>query len=457
VRNPIFLSACFLTAIAAGLLIAESNSHADDVAQERENNWPEFRGPLGDGNASAAKPPIKWNEDEGIRWKIDVPGVGSSTPIVWNGRIYLTSSLKTDKVDAALPKAADQPERKFGITYPNQFYQLLLLCYDATNGKEIWRQTVTEAVPHQGHHPDNNFASATLTTDGKRLYVPFASLGFYCYSLTGEFIWKRELGQVDTRLSFGEASSLVVHDGKVLICRDNEGQSYMVALNSESGETMWRVDRDEPSAWATPLIVKRKDRTHVVTNGKTRIRSYDLGDGALLWECGGQVSNVTPCPVADGDLVFCMSGYRGNSAQAIKIDSNGDITGGEQVAWSLNRSTPYVPSPILHRGLLYFTQTNSGILNCVDAESGESVIERTRMEGISNLYASPVAADGRIYFVGRSGATLVLQHGREFKVLALNQLDDFFDASPALAGDTIYLRGRSHLYAIGKEIPSVIE
>jgi outer membrane protein assembly factor BamB len=144
-----------------------------------------------------------------------------------------------------------------------------------------------------------------------------------------------------------------------------------------------------------------------------------------------------------------MSGYRGNSAQAIKIDSNGDLTNGDQIAWSINRGTPYVPSPILHRGLLYFTQSNSGILSCVDAQSGESVIERTRLDSISKLYASPVAADGRIYFVGRGGTTMVVQHGKEFKVLATNQLDDFFDASPALVGDTLYLRGRSHLYCIG--------
>jgi outer membrane protein assembly factor BamB len=430
-------------------ILASAVSQAQDTSQLREKNWPEFRGPLGDGNSALAKPPVTWNEDEGIRWKIDVPGTGSSTPIVWNGRIYLTSSIKTDKVDVALPEAADQPDRPFGIKFPNQIYQSVLLCYDATNGKEIWREVVVEAVPHQGHHPDNNYASATLTTDGKRLYVPFASLGFHCYSMDGQLIWRRELGKVDTRLSFGEASSLVVRDGKLMICRDNEGQSYLIALNAETGETVWRVDRDEPSAWATPLILKRKDKTHVVTNGKTRIRSYDLDSGELLWECGGQVSNITPCPVADGDLVFCMSGYRGNSAQAIKIDSNGDLTNGDQIAWSINRGTPYVPSPILHRGLLYFTQSNSGILSCVDAQSGESVIERTRLDSISKLYASPVAADGRIYFVGRGGTTMVVQHGKEFKVLATNQLDDFFDASPALVGDTLYLRGRSHLYCIG--------
>jgi outer membrane protein assembly factor BamB len=240
----------------------------------------------------------------------------------------------------------------------------------------------------------------------------------------------------------------VVHDGRLIIVRDHEGPSSIHVLDAKTGEEIWRAERDEPSAWATPLVVVHDGQTQVITNATHRVRSYNLADGSLLWECGGQVSNVIPSPVAMDGHVLCMSGYRGNALYAISLDARGDVTDTDAVLWSMHRATPYVPSPVLYEGRLYFNQTNAGVLSCVDAAIGKVIMERTRLPGIRGVYASPVAAAGRIYIVGRDGTTLVIAPGAELNVLATNRLDDRIDASPALVGDQIFLRGKTHLYCI---------
>lgn len=422
-----------------------------DFETAKKENWHQWRGPEATGVSKTAKPPVEWSPEKNIQWKVPIEGAGTSTPIVWGNRVFLLTSIDTGKADPNLPKPEDQPKRPFGITFPNTTHQFVVLCLDRQTGREIWRRTAIEKVPHQGHHGDNNYASYSPTTDGKRLYAWFGSAGLFCYDLDGELLWTRDLGEVATRLSFGEGSSPVVHDNRVVINRDNEDQSYIIALNAEDGETIWKQNRDESSAWATPLVVEAAGKTQVIINASNRVRSYDLEDGSLIWECGGQVGNVTPTPVAAEGIVYCMSGYRGSAAFAIPLDSEGDITDQKKTIWSLNRGTPYVPSPVLYDGLLFFNQSNNGILTAVDAKTGKVVIERTRMEGISNMYASPVGADGRIYFVGRDGATLVIAKDREFKVLAVNRLGEDIDASPALAGNQIFLRGKKNLYCIAEE------
>ena len=437
--------------IAAALFLTTLPAWAEDFESLKAKNWHQWRGPLASGTSTTANPPVKWDAKSNVRWKIPLPGEGNSTPIIWENRVFVVSAVDTGKIDPALPKPEDQPERPFGITYPNTAYQFVVLCLDRKTGQELWRKVAVEKIPHEGHHGDNSFASCSPTTDGERLYVWFGSIGLFCFDLEGELLWNRDLGPVSTRRSFGEGTSPVVHKGRLVINRDHEGQSLVLALDAKTGETIWKQDRDEQSSWATPLVVEHKGRTQVIVNASNRVRSYDLEDGELIWECGGQVGNVTPSPVAANGVVYCMSGYRGSAACAISLDSEGDVTGTDKVLWKLNRGTPYVPSPLLARGLLYFTQSNNGILSCVEAATGKPVIERTRLPGVSNVYASPVAAAGRIYFVGRDGTTLVIEQGRELKVLATNKLDEPIDASPALAGNEMFLRSKEHLYCIAGE------
>jgi outer membrane protein assembly factor BamB len=424
---------------------------AGEFDDDKYVNWHQWRGPDATGVATQAEPPLTWSEENNIRFKIEVPGRGSSTPIIWGDRLFLLTSIDTGQVDASLPKPEEQPERLFGITFPNTIYQFVVLCIDRHSGRELWRSVAVEKVPHEGHHGDNNYASGSPTTDGERLYAWFGSAGLYCYDLDGKLLWQRDLGKVETRRSFGEGSSPVIHDGRLVITRDHEGESYIIALNATTGETLWQVERDEPSAWATPLVVEFDGRTQVVTSASNRVRSYDLVSGELIWQCGGQVGNVTPSPVTDGKFVFCMSGYRGSALFALPLDAAGDITDTEKIVWSKDRGTPYVPSPLLYEGLLYFNQSNDAILTCLQAETGETVLDRTRLRGLRSIYASPLGAAGRIYLVGRDGATLVLERGAEFKVLATNHLSDGFDASPVAVGKQLYLRGQKHLYCITEE------
>ncbi|MGE3780361.1 MAG: PQQ-binding-like beta-propeller repeat protein, partial [Pirellulaceae bacterium] len=343
---------------------------AAEFEQERLANWHQWRGPLANGVAPQGDPPTTWSESSHVKWKVAVPGKGKSTPIVWQDRVYLLSAEATSEVVASAARPEDQPERPFGIKFPNTKYRYLVICLDRATGRTLWTQVATVDLPHEGHHGDNSFASASPTTDGEYLYVSFGSRGLYCYDLAGQLQWSRKLDNVTTRLSFGEACSPVVHGHTLIMNRDNDSKSQILALDTRTGETRWTADRDEISAWATPLIIEQGGRTQVVTSASNRVRSYDLATGEVLWQCGGQVSNVIPCPVQLGEMVICASGYKGSVAMALPLSARGDITDSAQIAWRYDRDTPYVPSPLLYGDLLYFNKSNSGILTCLDAHTG---------------------------------------------------------------------------------------
>jgi len=410
--------------------------------------WHQWRGPEANGVSRTAKPPLEWSEDRNIKWKVAIEGKGNASPIVWGDKVFLLTAINTGRVDPSLPKPEDQPKRVFGIKHPNTFYKFEVRCLDRNTGKEIWKQTASEHVPHEGTHNDADFASASPTTDGKRLYCWFGSAGLFCYDFDGKKLWNRDLGKAYVGASLGEGCSPVVHKGRVVIVRDHARQSTIEVLDATTGDTLWKKDRDEPNAWATPRVIEHSGKTQVITAASKMVRSYDLGTGDIIWQCKGLTGNVTPCPVVEGDVVYCMSGYQGYSLLALPLDSEGDISGSDSIIWSIDKGTPYVPSPVLYDGLLYFTQSNQGILTAVDSENGETVIERSRLPGISNIYSSPVGADGRVYFTGRNGTTLVIKHSGELEVLATNKLDDEFNTSPAILGTQLFLRGRKSLYCI---------
>ena len=415
---------------------------------KRSDNWHQWRGPEANGVSRSANPPVTWSETENIKWKIPVEGRGVSSPIIWGDKIFLLSSVNTGEVDASLPKPEDQPERVFGIKHPNTKYRFVVLCLDRDTGKEIWRRRATDIVPHEGHHKDNSFASASPFTDGKRLYCWFGSAGLYCFDLDGKKLWSRDLGRAKVGASLGEGCSPVVHDGKVVILRDNQGQSTIETLDAITGEPLWKKERDEPNGWATPLIVPYKGTTQVITCGDNLIRSYDLESGEIIWQCGGLSQNTIPCPVTDGDRVYCMSGYQGYSLLALPLSAKGDITGSEEIVWSKSKNTPYIPSPILYDGMLCFLKSNQSLYSALDSRTGNELMGPTRLPSVANVYASPVGASGRIYVTGRNGVTLVLKRDKEFEVLATNKLDDEFRGSAALVGGQIILRGSQFLYCI---------
>ncbi|MGI9473299.1 MAG: PQQ-binding-like beta-propeller repeat protein [Rubripirellula sp.] len=397
-----------------------------------------------------ATPPVEWSEQQNIQWKREIPGSGTSTPIIWNDKLFLLTAINTGEVDSSLPKPEDQPKRVFGITYPNTSYEFVVLCLDRATGKEIWRQTAAKRIPHEGHHNDNDFASASPTTDGQRLYCWFGSAGLYCYDLDGNKQWERDLGKAYMGASLGEGCSPVIHDDRLVIVRDHSRQSTIEVLDAKTGSTIWKKERDEPNAWATPRVIQHSGKTQVITAASNLVVSYDLDNGDVIWQCSGLTGNVIPCPVVQGDYVYCMSGYEGYSLLALPLSASGDISDSDTILWKRDRSTPYIPSPLLYDGMLYFNQSNQAILTVVDAATGETIIDPTRLSGLGNLYASPVGADNRVYITGRDGVTIVLEKADTLKILASNAVDDRIDSSAALAGDQLFLRGSRFLYCISQ-------
>ena len=331
---------------------------------------------------------------------------------------------------------------------PRNIYQFKVLCLDRNTGDVLWEKTAREAAPHEGMHDTNSYASGSPATDGKFLYASFGSHGVYCYDLDGKLIWERDLGDMETRMGFGEGASPTIYGDTLLVPWDHEKDSHLFALDAKTGEVKWEIDREEPTTWVTPLVVEAAGKTQVILNGTNRSRSYDINDGKLIWECGGQVSNPIATAVVFEDLVYCMTGHRGSAVVAIPLDAEGDITGTDEVAWKTGQGAPYVPSPIIYGDKLYFTKGNNGVLSCLEAKTGEPLINQKRLAGVENVYASPVGANDRIYFTGRDGTTVVIPNTGELEILATNTVDEPVDASPAIAGNQIFIRGENHLFCI---------
>jgi outer membrane protein assembly factor BamB len=432
------------------LLLVHRSAFADSFA----DNWHQWRGPDATGVSRTADPPVAWSEDKNIKWKAAIDGQGTSTPIIWNHKVFVLTAINTGVKDPSIPDPEDQPKTNFfDIKRPNTQYAFVVLCLDRDTGKELWRRTATTKIPHEGAHNDNDFASASPTTDGEHLYCWFGSAGLFCYDLDGNKLWERDLGAAKVGSSLGEGCSPVFHQGKLVIVRDHAGQSTIEVLDAKSGDTLWKRERNEDNAWATPRVIAHSGKTQVITAASAAVRSYDLDSGELIWQCSGLTGNVIPCPVVDGDYVICMSGYQGYAAMAIPLTETGDISGSEKILWKQDRGTPYIPSPLLYDGLLLYNQSNQSILTCLDSKTGETAFGPERVGQLSNIYASPVGAANRVYVIGRNGTTLVLERSARFKVLATNQLDERFDASPALAGNQLFLRGTKFLYCLENPSP----
>jgi outer membrane protein assembly factor BamB len=434
---------------------------ASDVA---ERHWPQWRGPRGDGVAPQGDPPTTWSETANVRYKVEIPGRGHASPVVWGDRIYLLTAIDAEPPAAgapaagapasATPASGAPPVRERGVA-PDRDLRFVVLALDRTTGKTVWERTVVRTRPHEGTHTDGSWAAASAITDGERVWAFFGSRGIYCLrSSDGEPLWHRDLGDMQTKLGFGEGASPVLAGDTLVINWDHEGESFVVALDARTGAERWRAARDEQTSWSTPHVVEVDGQRQVVVNATGKVRSYDLATGKVVWEVGGMTANAIPTPVSANGLLFVTSGFRGNALKAIRLaGARGDLTGTPAVVWSHDRDTPYVPSPLLYDGVLYFLKHNTGLLSALDAATGKVHYGPARLEGIEGVYASPVGAAGRLYVAGRNGATAVLAAGPELKVLAVNRLDDGFEASPAIAGREIYLRGRRHLYALAEEAP----
>jgi outer membrane protein assembly factor BamB len=421
---------------------------AGQPALDPMDQWASWRGPLNTGVAPHGDPPLKWDEKTNVKWKIAIPGKGSSTPIVWGDSVFVATAVDTGRAakpgeQVARPKSLDEK-----VAQPKTIHQFILMCLDRQTGKIRWQKVCAERLPHEGHHETHSYAAGSPTTDGQSVWVSFGSRGVYCYDFSGNLKWERELGLMWTRFGFGEASTPVLHQGALVLNWDNEAKSRLIVLDAKTGSTRWEVDRDEVTSWNAPCVATFNGKTQIVVNGTKKARGYDFATGRLLWECGGQSINAIPSAVAADGVIYCMSGYGKYLAIAVPMDARGDLTDGNQLLWKHSKGTPYCPSPLLVDGKLYFTQALSNLMTCLDAKTGKPYFELERLNPATSFYGSPVSAGGRIYIVDQKGTGLVLKQSTKFEVLAVNKLDAEFDASPAVVGRQLFLRGHHSLYCI---------
>ncbi len=450
----------------AGVGLADAAS----AASSPTDNWPQWRGPLNNGVAPTADPPTTWSESEHVRWKTKLPGVGSATPIVWENQIFIETAASTGKkvapseakpappAPSAEPPPGEAPRRRpggpggfGGGAKPDEIYQFIVMALDRQTGRVLWQRVAREEAPHEGvRDNDGTFASPSPVTDGKRLFAFFGSRGLYAYDLAGRLEWSKDLGKMRIKMSFGEGSSPALYQDTIVVNWDNEDESFIVALDKNTGRELWKTPRDEKTTWSTPLIVEVAGKPQVITAATGKLRAYDLASGKQVWECAGLTPNAIPSPVFAEGVVYCMSGFRGHAIKAIRLGGTGDLTASSAIAWTYDKSTPYVPSPLLYGSRLYFLGDNNGILSCLDAASGRPLIETERLEGLPAVFASPIGAGNRVYLCGRNGATVVINNADKLEILATNHLEDKFDASPVAVGKELFLRGNSSLYCIAE-------
>jgi outer membrane protein assembly factor BamB len=415
--------------------------------------WPQFRGPGSTGVVDDPSLPDKWSQTENVAWKTAIPGVGWSSPIIWGERIFVTTVISSADVEKPKKGLYFGGERKA----PTDEHRWMVYAVDFATGKIVWEKEAHRGVPGS-RHLKNSYASETPVTDGERVYVYFGNVGLFCYDFSGKLLWSNAAKPAPTRYGWGTAASPILDKGRLYLVHDNDEHSYLEALDAKTGKTIWRVDRDEKTNWATPYIWEHGGTKEIVTPGTGRVRSYDL-DGKLLWQFGGMSSISIPTPFSSHGLLYIASGYVGDQVRpvyAVKPGARGDLTlaagqtSNEGIAWYLPQGGPYNPSPLVY-GDYYYTLLDQGFLTCHEAATGKLVYGKQRMDRESSAFtASPWAANGKIFLLSEDGDTFVIQAGPEYKLLWKNSLEEMSMATPAIARGSLVIRTASNLYRISK-------
>jgi len=440
-KSSLVLSVTVLVLVAVGMVRAQSDAH-----------WPQWRGPFFNGMARGDAPTV-WSDTKNIKWKAEIPGRGFSTPVIWGDKIFLTTAIPTGKAVEPPASAPAEGRRGGGGAGPLVEHRFELLCLDRKTGKVLWQKTAKTATPHEGYHRAyGSFASNSPITDGRYVYASFGSRGLYAYDFNGKLIWEKDFGvQMKMRLAFGEGAAPLLLRDQLFVVFDHEAGSFIVAVDKRNGKELWRTTRDEPSSWSTPLAIEHNGRTEIVVSATNRVRSYDARTGKVVWESAGLGSNVIPVPVTHNGMVFVMSGHRDPKLMAIKLGKEGDLTGSDAIAWSHTRGLAYTTSPVLYDNKLYVV-TDNGMVSAFNATTGEPYYAQTRLPKASNLKASPVGANGKLYLATEDGDVVVLKMGEKFEVLSVNTLEDqVFIATPVIADGELFLRGQNTLFCISEK------
>ena len=442
-----------LASTLTGLLVAVAFSPAANA----QTNWPQFRGADSRGVGKSDRLPLVWGTDTNVAWRTEIPGRGWSSPIVWGNRVFLTTAVSEGELEApkkGLYFGGDRSEP------PKTRQRWLALCLDRDSGKMLWTTELHGAPPTTPIHVKNSYASETPVTDGEHVYVLFGSLGLFCLDFKGTVVWSQKFEPRKMRYGWGTSASPVLHGDRAYVVNDNEEASSLAAFDKRTGKELWRVPRDEPSNFATPFVWQNSQRTELVVPGRNQVRSYDL-DGKLLWHLKGMSSIVIPTPFAADGLLYLCAGYVGDNVKpnkpvyAVRPGGEGDLTLPEGdresrfVAWLEPNASPYNPSALAYDGRFYVLW-DFGFLNCRDAKSGREAYDKQRLktDGTAGFTASPWAYRGRVFCLSEDGDTYVVSAGDRYQLERVNALGEMCMATPAIAGDRLFLRTLSQLYCI---------
>ena len=422
-------------------------------------SWPSFRGPAASGVAKEQHLPDAWDGETGknILWKRPIPGLGHSSPIVWGERVFVTSAV------SSRPDASFRPglygDGDASDDHSTQRWMIYAL--DRRTGDVVWERVAYEGEPLDKRHVKSTYASATPATDGRLVVAWFGSQGVYTYTVAGDFLWSLDLGRLDLgaydipTFEWGPASSPILWNGLVFLQCDTQKDSFVVALDAESGETIWKTERDELPSWGTPSVYEGRSGSELITNASNYIRGYDTRNGKELWRLGRSSKITAPTPVFGDELIVVVSGRRPEQPLfVVRAGARGDLTLSEgqtesdAIAWSRERRGSYMPTPLIYQGILYVL-ANNGIFDAYDLASGEDIYRRRIPHLGSGFSASPVAADGKIYLSNEDGDMIVVRAGRSFELVGTNSMGELLMATPALSQGVMYVKALRNLFAVG--------
>ena len=422
-----------------------------------DDNWPSFRGPHASGLAPGSHPPVEWNAEAGrhVAWKTQIPGLGHSSPVIWGHRLFITTATSSEAAELKVglygdgESAADRGAQTWRV-----------LCLDKRTGELEWQQTAHAGEPKIQRHPKSSHANPTPAVDGRRLVVLFGSEGLFCYDLEGDLLWRKNLGVLHSgsfrnpSAQWGFGSSPVLHDGKVIVQANVLEGSFLAVFDADDGREIWRRERTDHPGWSTPTVHATAGGAQILVNGYKHLGAYNFSNGAELWRMRGGGDLPVPTPVVAHDLAFITNGHGASPVYAVRLTARGDVsladgaTSNQHVAWSVDRDGAYMQTPVVVGDLLYVCRDN-GVLSCFDAPSGK-LHYRERLASGMGFTASPVAAGGHVYFTSETGKVHVVRAGAKLDVVAVNPLGETAMATPAISGDVLYFRTRSHVIAIAE-------
>ncbi len=440
----------WISTVVTSVLLVSSGTNT--FAATPEGTWPQFRGPLGNGTVDQSLP-INWGADQKLAWSAEISGGGWSSPVVANGRIFVTTAVSSE---FERPKGFTEGTRSMGSFFmskpPKEPISFEVHCLRLDSGELLWKKQIALQKPEHKIHPSNSYATESPTTDGQHVFVYFAAIGeVACLNVEGEILWTRNVGAYPTSSNFGTGSSLAMHDGLVFVQCDNEEESFLVAMDGKTGEDTWRVARDGGTSWSSPVIWQNRLRTELVVCGSGSVVSYEPGSGAQLWKLTGTGGAFSASPAMDEDRIYFGNSGRNSRGPLIAVDAgaSGDLDleaiGKGGVSWIADTSAPGMCSPVVVDGRLFVL--SRGVLSCHDAKTGERVF-RTRLPGSSRVTASLWAAGDKVYALNESGETSVINVEDQLNVVTTNTIPGLYWLTPSIAGNSLLLRDAARLHCI---------